>query len=593
MSKKLKMMIFISSAVVVVLIIAILLLSLVGNVSSVEVYDFRVCQAPEKAVTATDIDNVYTFYLLDKQENNSHFFLSKQSETPTSHYVFQIQDENGEDVNGVVEIVNKEDGYYFDAKEVGDVVVYVYLETEQDGGIVRSLIAKDRVRVLKRLAIVNYNLVSAGNNRMPILIEQTTNGGKSAVSFASSNPEVAKVVSYNDSYYVEFYKAGNTKITAYASSNQAIRDYFDVNVNGNEPNDLKFVDADGNEVTQKTIYTDGQYYEVNYQLFLGEGGLSSEDGDVNCENIEIADYSHVPIWLDGLSHLDNGNDLPSFDGDDGSVLSAVGNGLVLDKDNRVLKIKRTDNDNFADALAYITLQTYTQTDGENHITGTYSLPIVIKKLMIKALQLEVSNKPEFSDTEKVVYTTLSDEEVQALPWPKTADGKTVNVTYIDKIYLTNNEVHSFYYKLWAVFNNSNRELIDPNSGLTSNSNDGILEIVDGEHDQTTNVIEYYVAQLKNATARVGKVIHFEFTYDSTTLVVGALSEVSAKTDGATDSYVLSLSNVMFKDPAKLIKLKLYEYDSESGAYNFIYWDDRLRSPYEITDASGRVIGFAE
>ena len=76
MSKRLKTIIILSSVFVAAMVVGVLILSIVGNVSSVEVYDFRVYQSPVMASDSDEVLTSYNYYIAQANSNQTQRFFN-------------------------------------------------------------------------------------------------------------------------------------------------------------------------------------------------------------------------------------------------------------------------------------------------------------------------------------------------------------------------------------------------------------------------------------------------------------------------------------------------------------------------------------
>ena len=579
MNKKLKLLIFVMSGIVVALLLGVLLLSVVSNLTSVEVYSFKLCATTASEINETDVNQAYTYYLSDIESENIVMpdFMNKKGENDVRmRYYFEQSD--ALEAEQVATILDEEGKYKLKLNKVGQITIDVYsgiyIGTETSKGT--TYYGKYKIKVLKELYTINHVLSTEEENLMPIVVQQRTNGANAEVQFSSSNKDVASVIRKNGTYYVEFYGEGSAIITAYAANNSAVRDRVYVNVFSNEPNNLVFVDDNGNKITSKTIYTsspdDDKYYEIKYKLIAhGEQTEQSSDTqNVNCNNVKIVDYSTVPTLLNMTeqaykdSHENNAFSETAFDE------------IILDKNNNTLRIRKNVNrdagTSFEDSVGYITLQTYILDENGNEVSsGTYTIFVNIIKTSRIALELEVSNEPSFSSTQKVLYSSSD----TPLDWEGVENIIRPTVLYFS----FGGEVRSLYYKVWDVWNNGDRELVLSPKLTTTPSQQRVAgdeAIMIAKSDPGEDEA-YYVLRITDAFI-------VEINSGSCTDETKA-SEFTAITVTKNDISVSLTFRCLSIDNTQGL------YEETDGVYNFNYWDDRFISNKTITDRAGNIIGF--
>ena len=579
MNKKLRLLIFVMSGVVVALLLGVLLISVVGNLTSVEVYSFKLCATTTSEINESDVNKTYTYYLSDTATENivEPDFMNKTGTNDTRiRYYFELSD--ADEAEHVATVLEEDDKYKLQLNKIGQITIDVYSGTYVGGTTQKgsTFYGKYKIKVLKELYTINHVLSTEEENLMPITVQQRTSGNDADVVFSSSNRNVANVVRRNGVYYIAFYSEGKATITAYAASNSGVCDKIFVNVFSNEPNNLMFVDDNGQKITSATIFTsnvgDGKYYEIKYKLIAkGEKSQQSSDAEnVNCQNVRIADYSRVPTLMnmtEEFYYTNHGNKHFS---------ESAFDEIILDKDSNTIKIRkeivRGSNTSFEDSVGYITLQTYiTDENGQEVSSGTYTIFVNIIKTIPVALELEVSNEPKFSNTRKVLYA--SDGYVP-LAWEGVE-----NIIRPENLYFSfNGEVRTLYYKVWNVWNNGDREIVTDSLTTAINNQtiyEGSINIVE-RSDGEDGV--YHVLRLTN---------DFIADINATSASIKE-SEITALTIthnyGTTVTLKFKCLDIANNNIAEL-------YNEADGKYTYNYWDDRFASNKTITDKEGNIIGF--
>ncbi len=533
MSKKLKTLIIISSSFVAVMIIAVLILSVVGNIATIEVYNFRIFESPVIASSQDATIQTYNFYLTDQSSSSQEFMNETDEMGARILYSFKPVDES---VASVSEVNGK---YIINLHKVGQTEIAISRRTfTSSNNYVDNFYTNVLVNVYKELSTCDVYLQTQGTNRLPIIAMQEVSGGNIPLSTYSSNPDVAKIIKIDGNYYIEYYSEGTAIVTIYCTDNNAITDSVKINVHNNLPNGLNFVDENGDTIDNKIIYTDGQYYNINYNLIYGQ----EQNALVNAENIRVSNVENALIVDESATEDDFGtyNKTP-FDFNDG---------VVLDKENRCIKLKKTDENGLFNILTFISLQTYSfDASGNEIITGTYTIPIYVYKHKVIDLEIEVSSSPVFSETHKNILNYHDD-----LPW------ENVTVSSYSKIYLTSDQtIRTFYYRVWQVWNNGDRTILNETTGgiSTAYSNPGLDQF--------------------------GSAPDFDYEY----------FKLNADEDGIVVTITIAGTSITIAITVEFIAIgdeNLYSKNTETGIYTFNYFDERFRSSTEVTNSEGDITG---
>ena len=555
MSKKLKTTILISSVILVIFVVGLLAVSMLGNVSSIEIYDFRVMEMPSQVSDVNeDEETVYEIYLTAQSSQNSVDLSSIYHKTNLVSYSFVSSDAE------VAEVKAEVNGYFLYGKQIGVTKISVTKTTSsedlEDLTEIIEPVEGFTCVVYRELTSCDMYLTTPENNFKEITIKSLATNSNFGVTFSSTDSSVAQVVRKDGKYYVNALSTGKATITAYCIGNERISDSFVVNVFDNKPNDLAFLDVEGAKTTQATIYDDGTYYDVYYKLTA-----PNEEEKINASNIKITSISTEAINVSGWYEstlVDPTKQLAPFDSQDNNS----GAGVILDINECCIKIKKSNvsftSNNQAHALGFITLSTYLIDElGNEVITGNYTLTVNIYHKVEVGKELEVSFSPEFSESVKNIYN------YSGIAWRriKTADNSyttidkdNFSVNVINLLYF-NPSIKTIYVRGWTVYNNGDR---DPTSASSSTQ------------DQ----------------------VDILYAPDSSYGVISVKEEVisnSLITSVTCDVYGI---NVEIRKLADITDFKSTLYVENSGIYLFNYWDYRFRLiAGEKTDENGKVIGF--
>lgn len=596
MSKRLKTLIFISSFFVVALILGVVLIGLIGNISTIQVNDFRIYESTNVFSASSGVEQV-DVYLSNSKLSKKQSILSDYT---AENYVLSVD-------NSEVCSVSKENGAnILTAKAVGSTFVRVkdkvlsaqnsYTETE---------VKVVQINVYAEMTTITLNLLSSEINRLPFVLKTQANSGGISIAFASSDPTVAKMVSEDGNFFVEYYKAGVATLSIYCVDNPSLKDTVIVNVVDKEPDDLYFVDESGTKIDRKTMYADGSYYTINYELLFGSK-RASEIGGINGENIRVLDtgiksltlidYKTEYIGTNGEARYRYAIDsettktyaVAPFDNSD----AETGAGVVLDKANRCLKLKKTyrPEDNITgtgdeekqlkDVFVIVTLQTYTNIDGVEVITGTYQIPVYIYRKIVIDIEVEVAGRPQdFKDASKhVVNYHESDKVWGNLSWK----GKTIKS--VENLYMTeadNNVVRTLYIKVYRVYNNGEREQINSsNSGFntvnSSSSGDNLESRMYTAPDMSFTAIKIEKCGVsKGSKETILTIVDSGLTFE--------LKVTFDTIDNINKGIDLKEDETGYKQEGT------YVYNQERKTYEFTYFDERMRSDLEYTNSVGNII----
>ena len=193
MSKRLKTLIFISSFFVVALILGVVLIGLIGNISTIQVNDFRIYESTNVFSASSGVEQI-DVYLSNSKLSQKQSILSDYT---AENYVLSVD-------NSDICSVSKENGAnILTAKAVGSTFVRVkdkvlsaqnsYTETE---------VKVVQINVYAEMTTITLNLLSSEINRLPFVLKTQANSGGISIAFASSDPTVAKMVSEDGNFFV-------------------------------------------------------------------------------------------------------------------------------------------------------------------------------------------------------------------------------------------------------------------------------------------------------------------------------------------------------------------------------------------------------
>ena len=595
MSKRLKTLIFISSFFVVALILGVVLIGLIGNISTVQVNDFRIFESTNVFSASSGVEQI-DIYLSNSKLSKTQSILSDYA---AENYVLSVDDTE------ICSVAKENGANMLTAKAVGSTFVRVkdkvlsaqnfYTETE---------VKVVQVNVYAEMTTVTLNLLSSETNRLPFVLKTQANSGGINIAFASSDPTVAKMVSEDGNFFVEYYKAGVATLSIYCVDNPSLKDTVIVNVVDKEPDDLYFVNDSGEKIETKTMYADGSYYTINYELLFGSK-RASQIGGINGENIRVLDTGIKSLTLIDFktSYVGTNGEakyeymaegitkryaVAPFDDDD----AVTGAGVVLDKANRCIKLKKTyrpednvtgtgnEEKQLKDVMVIVTLQTYTNIDGVEVVTGTYQIPVYIYRKIVIDIEVEVAGRPQDfkDDTKYVVNYHESDKVWGNLSWK----GKTIKA--VGNLYMTeanNNAVRTLYIKVYRVYNNGEREQISSsNSGFntvnSSSSGDNLESRMYTAPDMSFTAIKIEKCEVSNgSTETILTIVDSGLTFE--------LKVTFDTVDNINKGVGLAEGETGYK------KEGTYVYNQERERYEFTYFDERLRSDLEYTDSLGNII----
>lgn len=552
MSKRLKTIVLISSFVLVGFIVGLLLLTMIGNISSIEVYDFRVYEMPNNVIDVNEVggNKRYEIYLKAQRNQNVYSLEDVYRTTRFVDFSFVSEDDSIAVVEGATN-GNGESFYQIVAKKVGVVNITVArIELDEMGNEISVQENYDLFEVVayRELSSCDMYLLSPSNNYKEIKVYSSASNSQFAVGFVSTDPSVAVVVEKDDKYYINALSAGKTKITAYCVDNAEINDSFEVHVYDNQANDLIFIDKNGNEITQGTIYDDGTYYSFGYKL------VSNADQVVNAGSVKLVSYSKTPIEIKNWSaFVTNQDELSPFDLD---------SGVKLDIDSQTIFLKKSYVNSFSETTAIseipqvlgsVTLAITDNVDDEEVVLGQFTLSINVLHQTQVDIEFEISNTPQFLDNYKNVYHSTS----STIEWKgfklnnnyTALSGDDIEINDITTIYACEGMAKTYYIRAWKVYNNGDRELSIISDLTTTMSNVNFKSSPDAN---------YFIIEVTDPTA---------YAY-------------------------IKIFNVKIEiNPLTLDIKNSRVYTNTDGIYRYTYWDIRLKDKNEKTNYLGQIIGF--
>ena len=193
------------------------------------------------------------------------------------------------------------------------------------------------------------------------------------------------------------------------------------------------------------------------------------------------------------------------------------------------------NTNSKEGFVPVTVYTYVEQNGQRQRTAQETILVQIVKNKVEYIRAELYTDNDFSEESKVYY-----------------DGKTQTPTiYLgieDSEGTEDSEFPSFIYiRLQKVYTNGTYEYIQ------YNTQNYVLVTFDSESSTTNRTFQSPVEGVADLTIQLTK-----FT-------------------GTEEQYKQLYSNET----------------SEPAKYNFVYWDTRFRSPYEVADAEGNIISYTQ
>ena len=193
------------------------------------------------------------------------------------------------------------------------------------------------------------------------------------------------------------------------------------------------------------------------------------------------------------------------------------------------------NTNSEEGFVPVTVYTYVEQNGQRQRTAQETILVQIVKNKVEYIRAELYTDNDFSEESKVYY-----------------DGKTQTPTiYLgieDSEGTEDSEFPSFIYiRLQKVYTNGTYEYIQ------YNTQNYVLVTFDSESSTTNRTFQSPVEGVADLTIQLTK-----FT-------------------GTEEQYKQLYSNAT----------------SEPAKYNFVYWDTRFRSPYEVADAEGNIISYTQ
>ena len=342
---------------------------------------------------------------------------------------------------------------------------------------------------MQNIVISNFQIVDSENNviqnrqeylgklssnKFMVKVNVSANGNSGGYYLYSTNQNVAKIISENGNYYVEYYASGDTSIVAKSVALDTISDSFVLTVKENVALGIEFDDNVGIDNQELRVFADGIDHEFPYVL-----SATDMSTVINSSSVKVGYF-------------------------DEALFNSVS--IDADKDSLVVNAKEA----ITSSSTYITLQSFTKDSHGNDVTvANFMVKIDIVGNAIEKMRLVVSDTPDFVNTINVTSIEDGGEYVQ------------------DKTVFLNYEIKMLYARVVLLLTNGN-ELDVTNNTKTSISvsqGSGEVEFFDDciglkIVDATT---KYYVHIADQVYLDSDEVLgYFTITYKSTDLSINDL-----------------------------------------------------------------------
>lgn len=393
----------------------------------------------------------------------------------------------------------------------------------------------------KQINDIYRYLQEDSTNHIAIEIESETSKGYMGCTFTSTDKSVAQVVYKDGGYYVEYYKAGNARITAYNSNATEVYDSFNITVYDNMIADIVIDEQEDNVID---FYGDGTTYVYSYKAT----GVLEEEYCNTMQTRVVDNY--------------NKNVIESISIDNAKNEISIKSELVTE-----------------DSVQRFYLQTfYIDNNGVEHIVDNYEYTLNVIGYYLVDLQLVVSESANFSNNPNVYFNTTASVDDSYLE---------ENEIRVPSIVLTPT-VNNICFKVRGIYSNQTYKDISGKSqlkleevGSTNALNFGwsssmkyrYLEIdYNRAEDATFRFSAYYKDTDINSS--IERDFTFKYLYDGS---VGGAG--NANTENYEDFQNDSLYVKVVNSNGAVIK------------YSYIYWDNRYKRLDAITDSLGNIVGF--
>lgn len=386
----------------------------------------------------------------------------------------------------------------------------------------------------------------------------TSNGAESGY-FSSSNSSVARVRRENSNYIVEYYKAGEATITLYSQSTNTVSDSFVV-----------------------TVYEDFIQKVTMYQMINGEQHKYED----NVLNVYGNGQKNVFGYIsEGMLEGSAGNDMlfSVVNNYNKSVIKSV----ELNQTDKELYI--TTNLTKENSVQTICLQTYYyDADGNKHVVKNFEYQVNIIGFDIQEIQLIVCNTHELDESNYLYLNTSyypgenTEIDNDRHP-PKRVEDRPVGVICLSK------SVKEFYFKIRIYFTDGTYE--NPQGTIATGFATGLNYYKIYKDNPDYFLISLGAEELLPATSEAKKQFSIRYTCQKT------VGETTVSCDKTMFFYLTYLKeDALDSTYDNFINKSLYvaKVDALNNIlyYEYRYWDIRYQRKDEITDASGKIIGFS-
>ncbi len=397
-------------------------------------------------------------------------------------------------------------------------------------------------------------MTTAEENFMEIAVYAITSNNKREANVVSSDPSVAKIIFKNDRCYVNYLKAGKAVISTNIGG---VEDSFTIEVYDQVAEDFSVYDyayyGDYASYFPNTIigYSDMIEYSYDYKAFSSSGESAGDKID---------------------------NDLLRID--ETTVDDSIFDKVEIDTINHTLDVKCKTGLPSSINSSFVVQSYYYSDDGVMKIHKNFVVKVKIVTYDPEFLQIELATTPDFEDSCVFMDTTVIDSSVLTEEVIKQDDTTLEEYLAYKKaenyliahsetaVYQTlfTDKVSKIYIKFRKVYTNGDIIYLNP-----LNEDDPYTLTLDNSYIKIAPTEDFYVLTIEPEY----------FDTNETFNINVSLNDYDLSHTFEFEFAELVASNVDL----------FYNYNTETGIYEYDYWDKRTRYDSEYYDTDGNVIGF--
>jgi len=422
---------------------------------------------------------------------------------------------------------------------IGGIFIYSSLQNLSSVVINDFRIVNDDNEIIREMRVELGNIQE---NKFPINVNISATGASGGYYFYSTNPNVAKVITEENKYYVQYYKGGEATIVAQSNLVGSVNDSIKVKVIENNVYDIKFEKSTSATENIINVFADDELYNYEFNI---EG--FSQTTKVNSSSLKVLDNYNKKIFKRvAINYENNSLDI---------IVNSMADDKVIPAQMEQIVIQSIDEDS----------------NGNEVVVKNFIVKTNIEPNAIVDVQLVVSNNPDFDSEFVYIYSNLDQNVLKEQHL--IAD----NERLVDNVYLSKN-INTIYVRPRVVYKN----------GMTN----VLTTVIHGDIDKSK------IQEIKNdSTYFYDKII---INPDIESCIIEYEIEAAIAGQNISETFKFNF----YKSENEIVKTivggenvieieKLYTYDEQAGVYTYSYFDERFKRLDAIVDKDGNIIGFSD